>query len=66
MKNIKILLKKKKTKKGKKACEICLNFSEEEKEKNRQYYHQSHKNLSKDKKQRLVEHRRNFYVTHKR
>ena len=40
----------------KKTCEIYQNFTKEEKGKRR------HKNLSEEKKQKLAEYRRNYYL----
>ena len=51
-----------KNKKWKKACERHQNFSEKEKENNGQYYREQNENLSED--QRLVEYRREYYITH--
>ena len=56
VKNIKIFLKKKKTKRWKKALDRHQIFNYEEKEKRCQYY-QEHK-------QKLPEYRRNYYITH--
>ena len=55
MKNIKIFLKKKKTK-------FYQNFTEKEKEKKCPYYRKYNKNLSKEQKQRVVEYGRNYYI----
>ena len=38
------------------------NLSEKEKDKKRQYCCEGSNNLSEDKKQRLVEYRRNYYI----
>ena len=59
MKNIKIFLKKKKTK-------FYQNFAEKEKEKKCQYYRKCNKNLSKEQKQRVVEYGRNYYIMYKK
>ena len=48
----------KKDKRRKKAQERYQNFTEEEKEK------KSSKNLSEEKKKKLAEYRRNYYLTH--
>ena len=63
MKSIKVFRKKKKNKKLKKDCKRYQNFSEEEKGKKRQYYHQHTKTLSEDQKQSLIEYGRNYYIT---
>ena len=39
-------------------------FTEDEKEKKRQYYWERTKNLSKEQKQKLAEYRRHYYITH--
>ena len=57
MKNIKIFIKKKKTK-GKKRLAKDQNLTEEEKEKSRL------KNLSEEQKQKQVEYRKNYQLTH--
>ena len=48
-------------KKQKKACERYQDFSEEEKNKKRQYDCE-YENLSKDETQRLVEYRKKYYA----
>ena len=50
----------------KKAREICQNFTEEEKQKKRQYYGERNKNLSEPQKQKLIEYRRNYYLAYKK
>ena len=61
MKDIKIFLKKKKTK-GEKRLEKDFqnyqNFTEEEKGRRCQYY--------QERKQKLPEYRRNYYLTHRK
>ena len=42
-----------------------FSFSREEKEKKWQYGHERYKNLSKDKKQKLVEYRKKYYKMRK-
>ena len=59
------LSEEQKIKKWKNACERYQSFSEE-KENKCQYYREHNKNLSEDWKQRLVEYRRNYYITHKK
>ena len=56
MKDIKIFLKKKKTKGKKKTRGRYQNFTKEEKEKS------SDKNLSEEQKQKVTEYRRNYYL----
>ena len=52
-------------KKGKKSPDKDIqNFTEKEKEKKCQYHRELNKNLSKEQKQKLVEYRRNYYITH--
>ena len=53
-------LSEEKEKRQKKACERYENFTEKEKEK------QCNKNLSEEQEQKLVEYRRNNYLTHLR
>ena len=47
----------------KKAQENYQSFTEEEKER-RQYHCERNKNLSEKQKKMLVQHRRNYYITH--
>ena len=63
MKDFKIFLKNKIIKAKKKAQIRYQYFTEEEKEKKRQYYCKR-RNLSKEQKPKLVEYRRNYYITH--
>ena len=63
MKGIRIFLKKEKTN-GEKRPQKDKNFTEEEKEEKHQYYCERNKNLSKKQKQKLVEYRRNYYITY--
>ena len=58
MKDIKIILKNKKTKDKKKPEKDIKNFTEEEKEKRRKYY--------QERKQKLPKYRRNHYLTYKK
>ena len=58
MKDIKIFLKKKKTRQ-KKAQERYQNFTEKEKERH-------NKNISEEQKKKLAEYRRNHYLIHKK
>ena len=51
--------KYKKNKRWKKAQERYPNLTEEEKEKEHQYYCELNKNLSEEQKQKLVDYRRN-------
>ena len=51
------LSKEEKDKRHKEAQEVYQNFTKEEKGKRR------HKNLSQEKKQKLAEYRRNYYLT---
>ena len=48
----------------KKCPQKISNFSEEEKENKRQYYREHNKNVSKEQKERLIEYRRNYQITH--
>ena len=57
VKGIKIILKKKETKKRKYGCERYKNFSENKKEKKSQYERDCYKNLSEVQKQRIVEYK---------
>ena len=61
MKDIKIFLRKKKTKGEKRPGKDNQNFTEEEKEKRCNKNH-----LSEEQKQKLDEYRRNYYLTHKK
>ena len=45
----------------KKACKKYQNFTEEEKEKKRQYHQERNK-----QKQKLVEYERSYHITHKK
>ena len=63
MKDIKIFLKERKTRGEKKSQERHQSFTEEEKEEQRQYYHE-HKNFVEEQNQRLVEYRSNYYITY--
>ena len=54
----------KRKKRPKKAGERYQSFTEEEKEKKRQYYCKRNKNLSKKQKRKLIEYRRNYYIRH--
>ena len=49
----------------KKAPERYQNFTEEGKEKKRRYYREYNKNLSEERKQKLVEYKRNSYIKNK-
>ena len=49
----------------KKSSKRYQCFTEEEKERNCQYYRERNKNLSEDQKQKLIECRRNNYLAHK-
>ena len=62
MKDLKIFLKKVKRKKQKKARERYQTFTE--KEKKASVYWECNKTFSKEQKQKLVEYRKNYYITH--
>ena len=57
-------LKKEKTKGKKNVRERYQNYTEEEKEKKPHYYCERSKTLSEEQKQKLVEYRRNYCLTH--
>ena len=56
--------KTKTKRKQKKVQGRYQNFTEEDKEKKCQYYCDSSKILSREQKQKLVEYRRNYYISH--
>ena len=61
VKGIKVILNQKKSEKRHvKGIKIFLK----KKKKKVQYFPERYKNLPEDKKQRLVEYRRNYYITH--
>ena len=62
MKDLKIFLKKVKQKKRKKTLERYQTFTE--KEKKASVYWKCNKIFSKEQKQKLVEYRKNYYITH--
>ena len=59
-----MFLKKKKTKGKKKARERFQNSTTEDKEKKLPYHCKRNTDLSEEQKQKLVEYRRNYYITH--
>ena len=63
IKDIIIFLKKEKTKSVKMPTKD-IKFFWRRKENKRQYYREHNKNLSKDQKERLIEYRRNYHITH--
>ena len=64
VKDIKTFLKKKKTKGEKRPVKDIKILLKKKKEKKRQCYCERNKNLSEEQKQKLVEYRRNYYITH--
>ena len=67
MEDVKIFLKKKRTK-SEKRIETNKNLSEKEKEKeNKSHCHRErNKNLPKEEKEKKIEYMRNYYLVHKK